>query len=380
MNGRPIRDLGSPESIASALVGLLAVVLIATQALASMGGSNTPVPSSGPSVAPSALPTMDPEIRAALATALIVNQSLASRALALESAIAVEAPLAPEIADHLRSVNTDLTAGKEAADRLVLGDDTAELGTDLGAFYDAVMKRNTETLQNSIRNVEAYVAGARAVIELLAALPALNERITDALAGRSGPSVAPSASPSAASPSPPGPTPPPPTLPPPTPTVPPPASPPPSGVPASLVFNPGFEDGVNGWRLQLTDGAQATLTHEPLAGPDGSAAARVDITIGSPARSGISLTSDDFALGQGVTYVVTLSVKSAAAREVTVRLIAAGGQITASRVLPVGTTWSAISFDVTHLAADPNVQLALDLGRSEATVWFDNIIVHESAE
>jgi hypothetical protein len=81
-----------------------------------------------------------------------------------------------------------------------------------------------------------------------------------------------------------------------------------------------------------------------------------------------------------VTYVVTLSVKSAAAREVTVRLIAAGGQITASRVLQVGTTWSAISFDVTHLAADPNVQLALDLGRSEATVWFDNIIVHESPE
>jgi len=379
MSGRRFRDLGSPESIASALVGLLAVALIATQALAGMGGPSTPVPSSGPSVAPSALPTMDPEIRAALATALVVNQSLAGRALALKSAIAVEAPLAPEVAGHLRSVNTDLTAGKEAADRLVLGDDTAELGTDLGAFYDAVMARNAETLGNSIRNVEAYIAGARAVIELLAALPALNERITDALAGRSGPSVAPSPSPSAASASP-GPTPPPPTLPPPTPTVPPPASPPPSGIPASLVFNPGFEDGVNGWQLQLTDGAQATLTHEPLAGPDGSAAARVDITIGSPARSGISLTSDDFALGQGVTYVVNLSVKSAAAREVTVRLIAAGGQITASRVLQVGTTWSAISFDVTHLAADPNVQLALDLGRSEATVWFDNIIVHESPD
>ena len=380
MSGRRFRDLASPESIASALVGLLAVALIATQALAGVGGSNTPAPSSGPSVAPSALPTMDPEIRAALATALVVNQSLANRALALESAIAVEAPLAPEVAGHLRSVNTDLTAGKEAADRLVLGDDTAELGTDLGAFYDAVMARNTETLGNSMRNVEAYVAGALAVIELLAVLPALNERITDALAGRSGPSVGPSPSASAASPSPPGLTPPPPTPPPPTPTVPPPASPPPSGVPASLVFNPGFEDGVNGWQLQLTDGAQATLTHEPLAGPDGSAAARVDITIGSPARSGISLTSDDFALGQGVTYVVTLSVKSAAVREVTVRLIAAGGQITASRVLQVGTTWSAISFDVTHLAANPNVQLALDLGRSEATVWFDNIIVHESPD
>lgn len=380
MTGRRLRDLRSPESIASALVGLLAVALIAAQAFASMDGPSSPVQSPGPSVVPSAAPTMDPEIRRALKTALLVNQRLAARAAALESAIAVEAPLAPDIAEHLRSVNTDLTVGKEAADRLRLGDDTAELGTDLGAFYDAVMARNTETLGNSIRNVEAYVAGARAVIELLAALPALNERITDALTGRSGPSVAPSPSPSAPSPSPPGPTPPPPTLPPPTPTVPPPASPPPSGVPASLVFNPGFEDGVNGWQLQLTDGAQATLTHEPLAGPDGSAAARIDITIGSAARSGISLTSDDFALGQGQTYVVDLSVKSATAREVSVRLIAAGGQVTASRVLLVGTTWTVITFDVTHLAADPNVQLSLDLGRSDATVWFDNIVIRKSLD
>ena len=169
----------------------------------------------------------------------------------------------------------------------------------------------------------------------------------------------------------------PPTPPPATPSFPPPSSQP-SGAPVSLVFNPGFEDGVNGWQLQLTDGAQATLTHEPLGGPDGSAAARVDITTGSPARSGIALISDVFALSRGETYVVDLWVKSTAAREVSVRLVAASGQVTASRVLQAGTTWTEISFDVTHLAADPNVQLSLDLGRSDATVWFDNIVVRTS--
>jgi hypothetical protein len=46
--------------------------------------------------------------------------------------------------------------------------------------------------------------------------------------------------------------------------------------------------------------------------------------------------------------------------------------------LQVGTTWTVISFDVTHLAADPNVRLSLDLGRSDATVWFDNIVIRES--
>jgi hypothetical protein len=371
MNGRRLGDLSSPESIASALVGLLAVGLIATQVFA-VGATTTPIPSPDPSAAPSAEPTMDPEIRRALATALLVNQSLASRAAALESAIAVEPPLASDIADHLRSVNADLTAGKEAADRLRLGDETADLGADLAAFYDGLMARTTETLGNSIRNVDAYVEGARAIIDLLAPLSALNDRISDALVGRSG--VTPSPSPSAVITPPPSP-----TLPPATPSVPPASSPPSSGVPASLVFNPGFEDGVNGWQLQLTDGAQATLTHEPLGGPDGSAAARVDITIGSPARSGIALMSEVFALSRGETYVVDLWVKAAAAREVSVRLIAAGGQVTASRVLQAGTTWSVISFDVTHLAADPNVQLSLDLGRSDATVWFDNIVIRKSA-
>jgi hypothetical protein len=371
MNGRRLGDLSSPESIASALVGLLAVGLIAAQALA-MGLPTTPVPSVDPSAAPSAAPTMDPEIRRALATALIVNQSLANRGAALASSLSVEPPLATDIADHLRSVNADLTAGKEAADRLRLGDETADLGADLAAFYDGLLARTTETLGNSIRNVDAYVEGARAIIDLLAPLPALNDRITDALVGRSGVTASPSP-PAVTTP------PPPPTLPPATPSVPPPSSPPSSGVPASLVFNPGFEDGVNGWQLQLTDGAQATLAHDPRGGPDGSAAARVDITIGSPARSGIALMSEVFSLSRGETYVVDLWVKSAAARDLSVRLVATGGQVTASRVLQAGTTWSEISFVVTHLAADPNVQLSLDLGRSDATVWFDNIVVRKSS-
>ena len=381
MNRRRIRDLGSPEAIASALVGLLAVVLIATQAVAGIGSPDTPLKSPGPSVAPSVAPTMDPEIRRALQTALIVNHSLASRAAALDATIGVSPPSALDIADHLRSINADLTAGKEAADRLQLGDATAVLGADLATFYDGVMKKTNETLGNSIRNADPYVAGGRAVIELLAPIATFNDRITDALAGRSGGASSPS--PSAAVTPPPSlpPTPVPPTPPPATPTPSPsisPASPPPSGAPASLVFNPGFEDGVNGWQLQLTDGAQANLAHEPAGGPDGSGAARVDITIGSPARSGISLLSRPFTLGQGQTYVVDLAVKAAADRDISVRLIAANGQITASRVLQVGSTWTVVSFDFTHLAADPNVQLSLDLGRSNATVWFDNVVVRKS--
>jgi hypothetical protein len=120
------------------------------------------------------------------------------------------------------------------------------------------------------------------------------------------------------------------------------------------------------------------MTREPGGGPDASAAARVDISIGSQARSGISLMTSPVALAKGATYVVELAVRSAEVREVRVRLIDGAGQTTAARVFPVGTAWSVISFEVTQLVADPAVWLGLDLGRSNATVWFDNVAIRES--
>lgn len=384
MNPRLLRDVASPESIASVLVGLLAVVLIATQALAGRSDQTLPGQSSSPSTVPSPSPTMDPAIRNALVTALIVNQSLAARAIALEGAIAVDAPQASDIAELLRPVNTDLTAGSEAADRLLLARETAVLGTDLGAFYDKVMARNRETLGTSLRNVGAYLEGAQAVIDLLGGLPPLNDRISDALARRSdatessAPS-APTASPLPATPSPPPATPVPAS---PTPVPASPGAPPPSaaasGALPGLIPNGGFENGLAGWQIQLTDGAQATVSHEPGAGVGGSAAARVDISVGSQARSGISLTTAGLSMAQGATYVINVSARAATAREVRVSLTDGAGQTTTARVFPVGTTWTLITFEVTQLLADPAVQLGLDLGRSDATVWFDNVTVRES--
>ena len=382
MNRRNLRDLSSPESIASALVAVLAVVLIGSQALAARGGDpTTPIESGAPSAIASALPTMDPAIRKALATALVINQSLASRSVSLQAAIAVKNPLAPDIAVHLRLVNSDLTAGIQAADRLLLAPEMAKLGSDLGAFYQGILDRNNLTLGTTIRNNAAYVAGAAAVIKLLEPLPAFNDRIADMLAGRSVASPSPSSRPSPSTP--PSPTPPPTPSPPPVTAPPPSPTPPPSGSPGasvapSLVQNPGFEDGLNHWQLELTDGAQATITPEAGAGPDGSTAARVDISVGSQARSGIALVASRIGLSQGATYTIDVWVKASAAREVRVRLTDGAGQITAARVFQVTTMWTVVSFQANQLVADPAVQLGLDLGRSDATVWFDNVVIRES--
>jgi hypothetical protein len=40
--------------------------------------------------------------------------------------------------------------------------------------------------------------------------------------------------------------------------------------------------------------------------------------------------------------------------------------------------WTVVSFEASQLVADPAVQLGLDLGRSDATVWFDNVVIRES--
>jgi hypothetical protein len=369
-----LRDLASPEWIASLLVAFVAVALIAAQALAGIGSPAVADRSPTPRITPSPEPTMDPAIRNALATALIVNQSLAARAAELEAAIAVRQPQGPDIAAILRSVNTDLTTGKDAATRLLLADETATLGADLQAFYDAVLARNNETLRTSIRSTGAYVEGARAVIDLLAGLPPLNDRIADALTGRGTPSATVVPSPSEPSPSV-APTP----SPTPSPTAtPPPASASPSAAPVGLVPNSGFEAGLDGWQLVLEGGPRATLAHEPGAGPDGSAAARVDIATGSAARSGISLVSSSLPMDQGVTYVVEVAVRAASAREIRVRLIDGNGQTTTARVFQVTAAWQVVRFDAKQLLADPAVRVGLDLGRSAATVWFDNVVVRQA--
>ncbi len=382
MNQGGARVIASPESIAAVLVALLGVVLLATQALALQGPQAvraTPTPSTLGSPSP----TMDSQIRNALVTALSVNQSLAARAGELDAAVAVDEPAAADIAAVLRSVNADLTAGGEAANRLLLSDETADLGADLLAFYRAVLARNNETLRTTIRNVGAYVEGASAVSAMLADLPILNDRITDALARRGSatppPSALSSTPPPSVAPASVAPTASPVVTPPPT------ASPPPVVVPSgsptaggpTLVANGDFEDGQNGWRLELVAPAQATVTAEAEAGIEGSTAARVDITTGSPARAGISLVSPAISLERGTSYLVEVWARSAGPRDVRVSLADGAGQISSARNFTIAQSWTRLTFDLTQLHADPSVMLRLDLGRSNATVWFDNVAVRK---
>jgi hypothetical protein len=372
----------SPESIASILVGILAVVVVAAQVVASppTTASSSPSPEPTASAAPAA--GMPPLIGSSLATILIVNERLAGRAQALGQAIAGKKPVADDIATILRLINTEMAVGNEAANRLLTYAPTLSLGEALAAFYAKVGAQNADTLGKSLNNVAAYVDGARKVIRILEGLEALNVRVRAAL--EAPPSPSPSvgaASPSPASPPTSRPTAPP-TAPP---SVPPSAAPSGSATAASqgplgseLVVNHDFEEGVTGWRLLVTQPASANLTIEPKAGLGGTAAARIDIAVGSEARTGVSLTSAGIHLRQGASYVVSVAVRAAEPREIRVRVAGAGDLTYAARVFSVGTAWTVVSFDLTQIVEDPAAGLSLDLGRSSATVWFDNVSLRES--
>jgi hypothetical protein len=378
----------SPEAIASILVAVIAVAIMANQVFA--GPATTPGSETSPepslSASESAQPTFPPLIRSSLSTLLVVNQRLAEHADTLAKTIAVRAPAADDIAAILRSINTELEIGNQAANWLLTMPDTVALGQGLGAFYDSVTARNADTLGNSLGNVAAYVQGAKGVIKILVGLGPLNERIQAALEGATrtpSPSIEPaSPSPSAA----PSATPPPTVRPSASPPGPPaspstgPSAPASSGGPfdEGLVQNGGFEDGLTAWQLLVTQPASATATIDPTAGIGGTAAARIDIATASDTRTGVSLVNGPIGLGQGAHYTISVAVRAAETREIRIRVTGTGDVTYAPRVFIIGPTWTVVSFDLSQIVDDPGGGLALDLGRSAATVWFDNVSLKES--
>jgi hypothetical protein len=78
-------------------------------------------------------------------------------------------------------------------------------------------------------------------------------------------------------------------------------------------------------------------------------------------------------LESGTTYVVSLAVRSTAARDIRIRLSTELGEVIASRVLPVTTTWTTVSFQVTPIGSFQDVTLLIEIGASSQRIWLDDI-------
>ncbi len=257
----------------------------------------------------------------------------------------------------------------------------------MAALYKVMGDSATETLGASVQNDAEYRVGAGLLVKWIAELGPLQAEL-DALA--LGPPPTPVVSPSSAPPSAPASSAPPSSAPPPsseppasvTP-APPVGSPPPSGgpippepspAPGEQVANGGFETGVGPpWGLFVGLGGQASLAADTSAPAAGTTAAVVDITVGSPAYSGISLRQPGLRIEVGRHYLLTLWMRSETAREIRVRITSTAGNSYVARTATVGPAWAPITFPIIASGTDQNAVLAIDLGRSDVTTWLDSV-------
>jgi carbohydrate binding protein with CBM4/9 domain len=372
----------SPEFIGG--VSAVAIILLITAVALGVGpGGGAPtVPAGGGSAAPSqavatAVPTPTPPVDPAVVRLLrSLNDRLEANAEALQQELERPRFRADAVQSIVRQVNTFAPNGSEAVKALGGALAKDEPGGKLAALYLAMADSASKTLHASVNNnPDAYRVGAVRLVALIRQLPALQKAL-EVLA------EPPTPTPSSAPPSP-TPTPVPTKTPAPTPTPTPVASASSSSSPTESqpiatgpeqVANGGFEQGVGQpWQLFLGPSAAATLAADKADPGAGTSSARIDITTGSTAYAGISLRQASLSLEAGQQYAVTVSIRSAAVRDVRIRVASSGGAQYFGRVVSATPQWSSQTFVFTASVGDPAAVLELDLGRAEATTWFDGV-------
>ena len=357
----------SPEIVAGilsvAVIALLVGVRVPSAPAPQPGASETP----GPSVAPSPSDGLSAAVRSALETVVLINGRLADAGHELEGELARADPRAPEIAVVLPRIVAQTTAIGQQVTVLVAEPRTASLGADLVTAYGTLADLIRTALRESVQNQAAYTQAGKTSVALIHKLEPLTARAEAILRGSlqtrpptASPSVSPAPSGSGAgSPQPSS------------------ASNPPSVAPSAaeggLIVNAGFEAGPEPWVLRVIPEAAAQLTIDKADPGTGTASARVDITTGTEARSGISLVQTAVPIRAGQSYIVRMMVRAADGRDLRIRLSATNGDTYVARVLPVTTTWTTVSFTFDALVDDPAAELGIDLGRSDATVWIDGV-------
>jgi hypothetical protein len=153
-----------------------------------------------------------------------------------------------------------------------------------------------------------------------------------------------------------------------------PPSSPVSPVPGDQIRNGGFESGVGApWALQVAPGASATVAADTTTPAVGTTAARIDISVGSPAYAGISLVQPGLHMEAGAQYTVSIAVRAAAARDIRVRIAAADGASYLTRLATATSTWTTQSFTFIAPVSDADAVLQIDFGRSGASAWLDAV-------
>jgi hypothetical protein len=394
-----VRRRLSPERVATLLASV--VVAVGGLGVASTiraSGADAPRPSEAPGSIVAAA-TAHPFASTANLT-LQIHERLAEDRRILEAELASSRLDMSALISTVRRLNTTARLGSDFADALTGIEGSREVGTALGTFYQAVAKSADEALRTSSADQASYRAAAKRLLAAMKPTESLREQLEALIRStRATPQVAmaPTATPIAsaavasAKPSKSAP----PTLvpteatakptarPTATPTARPTATPTPRASTASPssptavghVKNPGFElAGPAPWALVVDVPAAATLTVDATASPfEGLQSARIDISVPSDARTGISLRQAGIGISQSHRYVCRVALRAGADREVRVRVASASGETYGTRVVTIGPAWQLVEFEFGSFVEDPSAVFEVDLGRSAATTWVDAV-------
>lgn len=394
----PMSPSDSWRRLAPERVAALASAIVL--ALGGLGVASTMGAAQGENARPSVSPGSAAPVGVALATAhpfastaelaLGIHKRLAEDQQMLKLEVAASEIDIAAVVSTVRRLNATARLGGDVAKALSAIPGSSDVGVALLAFYRSVAEAADETLSKSVVDRVAYRAAAKRLLASLEPTAALQERLEaliESARGTPGAASAPSgvAGSAAATPVPatavPTRTVPPTARPTASPTTPPPTVPPSGPLLLGQIRNPGFEAlDPRPWALTLESPAVASLTVDSTAPAfEGERSARVDISVSSDARTGVTLQQAGIDVAASQRYICRVALRAAADREVRVRVASASGATYGTRLVTIGSAWTVIEFEFGSFVQDPAAVINIDLGRSPVTTWVDAVQITEGS-
>jgi len=151
-----------------------------------------------------------------------------------------------------------------------------------------------------------------------------------------------------------------------------------TGTAPNLLMNGGFESGLSGWQLNVSNDGQgkATATPDSSIVADGSASAHIDIISPATVNWHIGLEQDNIALTAGKNYQVQFWARADTPRTITVFSQGGAPNFTnygLSAQIAIGTSWSLYSASFTAAATANDGRLEFWVGDVAGNVWLDDV-------
>jgi len=149
----------------------------------------------------------------------------------------------------------------------------------------------------------------------------------------------------------------------------------------NLVDNPHFEDDLNGWFINNSNGADATISLDNTGQLSGKNSLFVEQIVATGTSWHTELNHEPIKVFDGVSYMISFDAKALAARSISVELQLREAPWTTFDYQTVNLTTSASSYSITLTPGvdSDNFGLMFKTGGSSVDFWIDNIAMKASS-